>query len=92
MAVQTTKYPRGIPRHQALRELDYGGAILFTAGAVLVFTSVIYTETISSSDPKVIRLLISGFNVIIIFRLYETFVPSKQPMIPPEIFAKDKGR
>lgn len=86
------KHPRGIPWHQAIRELDYLGAFLFTVGAVLVFTGVIYTTIVPASDPKVIGTLVSGFVVIIVFALYETFVPLKQPMTPPKIFAKDKGR
>ncbi|KAF2500113.1 hypothetical protein BU16DRAFT_453129 [Lophium mytilinum] len=86
------QHPRGIPFKQALRELDYGGGVLFTAGAVLVFTGVIYTQIVTSSDPKVIGLLVAGFALIVIFALYETFVPLKQPMTPPEIFAKDYGR
>jgi hypothetical protein len=65
---------------------------LFTAGATLVLTGVIYTTIVPSSDPKVIGLLVSGFVVIIAFALYETFVPLKQPMTPPKIFAKDYGR
>jgi MFS family permease len=86
------KHPRGIPWDQALRELDYVGALLFTLGAVLVLTGVIYTTIIPSSDPRVIGTIVAGFGVIIIFALYEQFVPLKQPMTPPEIFRKDWGR
>src|SRR5262245_48479494 len=48
------KHPRGIPWNEALRQLDYGGALLFTTGAVLVFTGVIYTTIVPSSDPRVL--------------------------------------
>ncbi|KAF2637534.1 MFS general substrate transporter [Massarina eburnea CBS 473.64] len=86
------KHPRGILWSQALRELDYMGAVLFTAGAVCVFTGVIYTTIIPSSDPKVISLLVVGFAIIAVFACWERFGNLKQPMCPPEIFAKDKGR
>lgn len=86
------KHPRGIPWNEALRQLDYGGALLFTVGAVLVFTGVIYTTIVPSSDPRVLAMLVAGFGVIVIFGLYETFMPLKQPMTPPKIFAKDYGR
>ncbi|KAF2814258.1 uncharacterized protein BDZ99DRAFT_506950 [Mytilinidion resinicola] len=86
------QHPRGTPFKQAFRELDYCGAVLFTTGALLVFTAVIYTQIITLSDPKVIGLLVAGFVIIVVFALYETFVPLKQPMTPPEIFAKDYGR
>jgi hypothetical protein len=86
------KHPRGIPWNQALRELDYVGAILFTIGAVLVFTGVIYTTIIPPSDPIVLGTLVSGFAVIVAFALWEHFMPLKQALTPPHIFAKDKGR
>lgn len=86
------KHPRGIPWGQALRELDYLGALLFIAGAVCVFTGVIYTTIIPSSDPKVVALLVVGFAVIGVFACWERFGNLKQAMCPPEIFAKDKGR
>lgn len=57
-----------------------------------VFTGVIYTTIIPSSDPKVIALLVVGFVVIGVFACWEQFGNLKQPMCPPEIFAKDKGR
>lgn len=86
------RHPRGIPWDQALRDLDYVGALLFTVGAVLVFTGVIYTTIVPSSDPRVLAMLVAGFGVIVIFALWETFMPLKQPMTPPKIFAKDFGR
>lgn len=58
----------------------------------MILTGVIYTTIIPSSDPKVIGLLVSGFAVIIAFACWESFMPLKQPITPPRIFAKDKGR
>ncbi|KAF2109764.1 fungal trichothecene efflux pump [Lophiotrema nucula] len=86
------KHPRGIPWDEALRQLDYFGAFLFICGATCVFTGVTYTNIVPSSDPKVVALLVVGFGVIGGFACWERFVPLKQPMCPPEIFAKDKGR
>jgi hypothetical protein len=86
------KHPRGIPWDEAVRILDYGGAFMFTLGAVLVLTGVIYTNTESSSSPCVIGLLVFGFCVIVAFTLYEHFMPLKAALTPPHVFAKDKGR
>ena len=86
------KHPRGIPWARAVREIDYLGAVLFTAGAVCVFTGVTYTNVVSSSDPRVVALLCVGFGIIVVFAFYERYGRLKQPMCPPEIFAKDKGR
>ncbi|CAK7231680.1 hypothetical protein SBRCBS47491_008013 [Sporothrix bragantina] len=85
-------HPRGIPWHEAIRQLDYLGAALFTVGATLALTGVIYTTIIPASDPIVIGLLCSGFGVIVIFALWEHFGNLKQPLAPPWVFAQDKGR
>ncbi len=86
------KHPRGIPWHVAIKQLDYLGAALFTVGATLVFTGVIYTTIISPSDKIVIGLLCSGFGVIVLFALWEQFGNLQQPLTPPRVFAQDKGR
>ncbi|KAL1892009.1 hypothetical protein Sste5346_007353 [Sporothrix stenoceras] len=86
------KHPRGIPWHEAVKQLDYLGAALFTIGATLVLTGVIYTTIIPASDPIVIGLLVSGFGVTVIFALWEHFGNLKQPLAPPKVFAQDKGR
>jgi len=86
------KHPRGIPWRQAVRILDYVGAILFSIGAVLVLTGVIYTNLVPASSPRVIGLLTSGFGVIVAFGLWEHFTPLEAPMCPPKIFAKHWGR
>lgn len=86
------KHPRGIPWHEAVKQLDYFGAFLFTIGATLVFTGVIYTTIISPSNAIVIGLLCSGFGVIVIFALWERYADLKQALTPPKVFAQDKGR
>ncbi|OAA63617.1 Fungal trichothecene efflux pump [Niveomyces insectorum RCEF 264] len=85
------KHPRGIPWHEAVRQLDYLGAFLFTTGATLVFTGVIYTTIIPASSKIVIGLLCSGFGVVVIFALYERFGNLKQPLTPWQIFNVDRG-
>ncbi|KAL5390884.1 hypothetical protein DPSP01_001384 [Paraphaeosphaeria sporulosa] len=86
------KHPRGIAWAQALRELDYVGGLLFIIGAACVFTGVTYTNIVPSSDPKVVALLVVGFMVIGVFACWERWGKLKQPLCPPGIFAKDKGR
>lgn len=86
------KHPRGLPFDQALRELDYGGGILFIIATTLILTGVNYTTILKSSDPKVIGLLCSGFGALVLFILYETFMPLKQPLTPTRVFTRAKGR
>ncbi|ETS79900.1 hypothetical protein PFICI_07429 [Pestalotiopsis fici W106-1] len=85
-------HPRGLPFKQAIRELDYGGAILFIMSTVLILTGIIYTTTLPSSDPRVLGTLIAGFILLAIFALYETFMPLKQPLTPQHVFTKGGGR
>ncbi|KAF2492231.1 MFS general substrate transporter [Lophium mytilinum] len=85
-------HPRGIPFGQALRELDYGGAILFIIATTLTLTGIVYTTTLPSSDPKVIGTLVSGLGLLVVFALYETFAPLKQPLTPTHVFTRGHGR
>ncbi|GAB7356579.1 hypothetical protein MBLNU459_g7312t1 [Dothideomycetes sp. NU459] len=86
------KHPRGIPWRQALRELDYVGAVSFTAAANLILAGIVYASYIPASDPKVIALLVVGFTMLVFFACWETFMPLKQPLAPPRIFRHNYGR
>ncbi|KAL5377440.1 hypothetical protein DPSP01_009778 [Paraphaeosphaeria sporulosa] len=86
------KHPRGLPTKQALKELDYVGAILFILAATLILVGIVYTTTLPSKNPKVIGTLVSGFACLVAFALWETFAPLKQPLTPPHVFTRDKGR
>jgi hypothetical protein len=85
-------HPRGLPFKQALRELDYGGAVLFTVSMVLILTGIIYSTTLSPTDSRVLGTLITGFGLLVVFALYETFMPLKQPLTPAHVFTRGKGR
>ncbi|KAF2646137.1 MFS general substrate transporter [Massarina eburnea CBS 473.64] len=84
-------HPRGLPTKQALKELDYVGAILFILSATLILVGIVYTTTLPSNDPKVIGTLVSGFACLLVFGFRETFAPLKQPLTPPHVFTRDKG-
>jgi MFS family permease len=86
------KHPRGIPFKQALAELDYGGAILFIISVSLILIGIVYTTIESASTPRVIGTLVSGFALLVIFALYETFMPLKQPLTPTHVFTRNYGR
>ncbi|KAF4983581.1 hypothetical protein FZEAL_1031 [Fusarium zealandicum] len=86
------RHPRGLPAKQALRELDYVGAILFIVATTLILTGIVYTTTLSSGNPRVIGTLVPGFALLAVFALWETFAPLKQPLTPTRIFTRDHGR
>ncbi|KAL4896041.1 MFS general substrate transporter [Aspergillus ambiguus] len=86
------KHPRGLPTKQAFRELDYVGCILFILATTLILVGIVYTTTMTSSNPRVIGTLCSGFGCLVLFALWETFAPLKQPLTPTRIFTRDNGR
>lgn len=85
-------HPRGLPTDEALRQLDYGGAILFIISVTLILTGIVYTTTLGGSSPRVIGTLVPGFVLLVIFALYETFAPLKQPLTPTHVFTRGNGR
>jgi MFS family permease len=86
------KHPRGLPFDQALKQLDYGGAILFIVATTLTLTGIVYTTTLPSSDPKVIGTLVAGLGLMVVFALYESFAKLKQPLTPTRVFTRGHGR
>ncbi|ORY15339.1 fungal trichothecene efflux pump-domain-containing protein [Clohesyomyces aquaticus] len=84
------KHPRGLPTNQALKELDYIGSTLFILSATLLLVGIVYTTTLPSDSPKVIGILVSGFACLIVFGLWETFPPLKQPLTPTHVFTRDE--
>ena len=72
--------------------LDWIGGILFTIGATLVLTGIVYTSYTPSSSPKVIACLCAGAAVIIAFGFWERFGNAKYPLCPNDVFASHKGR
>lgn len=86
------KHPPGLPIDQALKQLDYGGAILFIVATTLTLTGIMYPTTLPSSNPKVIGTLVSGLGLMAVFALYETFAKLKQPLTPTRVFTRGHGR
>lgn len=46
-------HPRGLTLRRAIRELDYGGAILFILSSTLILVGIVYTIIIPARSPKV---------------------------------------
>lgn len=86
-------HPRGIPFSRAIRELDYVGMLLFIVSMVLIFVGIVYASYIpDSSNAKVVAPLCTGFAILVMFALWETFAKLKQPLTPTRIFRHNKGR
>lgn len=70
-----------------LRELDYGGLILYSAGLVLVMLGFTWAEgTYPWKSAHVITPLVVGVLTITAFVFYEAYMPLKQPLLPLRLF------
>lgn len=58
----------------------------------MILSGIVYVQLVPSNDPKVIGLLVAGFACLIFFGLWETFAPLEEPLTPPRLFTKNKGR
>ena len=70
---------------------DSIGMILFTCGCVPVLMGIVWAGVYDSSNTHVIAPLVIGFVFLVIFAIWETFVP-KHPITPTKIFTSSWGR
>lgn len=76
---------------QWLRDFDYGGLLLYTAGLVLFIVGLSSGGSLYPwSDPKVIAPLVIGFLCLVGLFVYETMMDLKEPLIPMHFF-KNRG-
>ena len=92
MYVVPPKHPRGVAWNEALKGLDYVGAVLYTIGSVMVLVGIVYTTYRSSTDTRVLVCLCVGFLFVVAFGLWENFSKVKFPLCPPSIFRSHHGR
>ena len=72
---------------QEVREMDFGGIILFTGGLILFLVGLSWGGTVYPWDSgHTLGTLITGIVVLIIFVLYEIFMPLRRPLIPMHLF------
>ena len=64
---------------------------LFAIGAVPVLMGIVWAGIYPSSDVHVVAPLVVGFFLLIVFGIWETFVP-KHPITPRHIFVSSWGR
>lgn len=86
------KHPRGIPWHQAIKDLDYVGMVSFTTAAAAILCGIVYVQILPSNSPTVIGLLVGGFVALIFFGLWETFAKLKEPLATTRLFTANKGQ
>jgi MFS family permease len=72
---------------QELKELDYVGLVLYSAGLVLVLLAFTWAQgTYAWASAHVIAPLIVGVVTLVAFVLYEMYMPLKQPLLPLRLF------
>ena len=76
-----------LTKMQELKELDYIGFALYSAGLVLLMLGFIWAQsTYAWGSGHVISGLVVGTLLIVGFILYETYIPLKQPLLPLRLF------
>jgi MFS family permease len=76
-----------LTKWQEVKDLDYGGLILYFAGLILVLLGFTWAQgTYSWRSAHVIASLVTGALTLVGFSLYETYVPLKQPLLPVRLF------
>jgi EmrB/QacA subfamily drug resistance transporter len=91
LAVLALVLPSAGRRHASLRDLDYLGIALFTAGVVPFMLGLTNKGNVTSSgqlaswsDPNVGGLIAIGLAIVVVFLLVET--RAKEPILPLELF------
>ncbi|KAF7190192.1 Trichothecene efflux pump TRI12 [Pseudocercospora fuligena] len=78
---------RNRTKMQEVRELDFGGIVLFTGGLLLFLLGLSWGGVLHPwGSGSFLGTLITGGIVMIIFVLYELFVPLRRPLIPMHVF------
>ncbi|KAL1898142.1 hypothetical protein Sste5346_003544 [Sporothrix stenoceras] len=68
---------------QELRQLDYGGLFLYSAGLVLLLLGFTWGQgTYPWSSAHVIAPIVVGAVLVAVFFLYQIYMPLKQPLMP----------
>ncbi|KAF2168747.1 hypothetical protein M409DRAFT_52771 [Zasmidium cellare ATCC 36951] len=81
------KLHRNRTKMQEIRELDFGGIILYTGGLLLFLLGLSWGGVLHPWDSGyVLGTLITGIVVLILFVLYEVFMPLRRPLIPMHLF------
>ena len=68
---------------QELRQLDYGGLFLYSAGLVLLLLGFTWGQgTYLWSSAHVIAPVVVGAVLVAVFFVYQVYMPLKQPLMP----------
>src|SRR5437870_1887144 len=91
LAVLATVLPSAPHRQASIRELDYLGIVLFTAGVVPFMLGLTNKGNVNSSgqlaswtDPDVGGLIVIGLVILMVFLIAES--RAKEPIIPLDLF------
>jgi hypothetical protein len=70
-----------------LKNFDYGGLLLYTAGLVLFILGLSSGGSLYPwTDAKVIAPLVVGFMCLVALFFYESYMDLKEPLIPMHLF------
>jgi hypothetical protein len=74
-----------------VKHYDYVGTVLFSAGFVIFLIGLNWGGSVYPwQSGKVIGFIVGGFAILVIFVLYEIYMPLKAPFMPMHLF-KNRG-
>ncbi|KAK4936926.1 hypothetical protein LTR10_022304 [Elasticomyces elasticus] len=75
-----------LTRMEELKQLDYIGIVLYGGGILLLLLGLAWGGSAYTwTSSHVLATLILGCLLLVLFGLYETFLPPKQPLLPIRI-------
>ena len=70
-----------------IKHYDYGGTLLFSIGFVIFLLGLSWGGSVYPwTSGKVIGFIIGGLAILVVFVLYEIYMPLKAPFIPMHLF------
>jgi MFS family permease len=74
-----------------IKHYDYVGTLLFAAGFVIFLLGLNWGGSVYPwTSGKVIGFIVGGFAILVVFVLYECYMPLKAPFVPMHLF-KNQG-
>ncbi|OBT54401.1 hypothetical protein VE04_10332 [Pseudogymnoascus sp. 24MN13] len=78
-------------RAAAVKNFDYVGTFLFTGGMIVFLLGLSWGGSLHPwSSAAVIAPIVIGAVTLVVFALYETYMPLEEPLVPMHIF-RNKG-
>ena len=81
------KYRHRKTKMQVIKDFDFIGFVLFVGGLLIFLIGISWGGSLYPwKSAHVIATIVIGFLTLVVFVLYECFVPLKEPLVPMHLF------